>query len=333
MNKKILLSILILILVFILSNLIGTQFIAPDQVREAFKDSASYAHTILFGIRLPRTILAATGGALLAASGAAFQMYFRNSLAEPGILGITSGATLGAVIAQILGISAILFGTISPINVFAFIGALISGAIIALLSQKNSFKGNAITLLLCGTALGTFYASISSILMITKNRQLNGIYTWILGSFNGRGWTEVKFILIPAILSVTILYLCSNKLDLLSGGERTAQSLGLETNKLRTLILIAAGLAVSAAVCAGGTINFVGLIAPHIVRKFFGTKGKRLIFISMIFGAILLLLSDTFSRTIISPAELPTGIVTSLLGAPFFFSLIFTGKNKEGISC
>ena len=293
----------------------------------------SFSHTIIFNIRLPRALLAGIAGALLASSGAAFQMYFRNSLAEPGILGITSGATLGAVIAQILGISAIFFGTISPINIFAFGGAIASGLIIVFISKKQSFSVSAATVLLCGTALGTFYSSISSILMMTKSHELNGIYSWILGSFNGRGWTEIKFIILPSLVSAVILMFSANKLDLLAGGEITAKSLGLNAEKLRTLVLTAAGLGVSAAVCAGGTINFVGLIAPHIVRRFFGTRGKSLISLSAVFGAILVLLSDTFARTIISPAELPTGVITSLLGAPFFFSLLFIKKEKGGFSC
>ena len=168
---------------------------------------------------------------------------------------------------------------------------------------------------------------------MTKSHELNGIYSWILGSFNGRGWTEIKFIILPSLVSAVILMFSANKLDLLAGGEITAKSLGLNAEKLRTLVLTAAGLGVSAAVCAGGTINFVGLIAPHIVRRFFGTRGKSLISLSAVFGAILVLLSDTFARTIISPAELPTGVITSLLGAPFFFSLLFIKKEKGGFSC
>ncbi len=320
---------LLLALTFSASLLLGSQKLPPTQLVEAFTNSKSLSHTIIFSLRLPRTILALTAGALLSASGAAFQMYFRNSLAEPGIMGISSGATLGAVTAQAAGISSILFGTLSPINVFAFVGASLAGIIIIIISQKQNGTGSGITLLLCGTALGTFYAAVTSIILMTRIRQVNGLYYWILGSFNGRGWTEVRFVIAPAVISLALLIFCSNKLDLLSGGERTAQALGLETKRLRTMILISASLAVSAAVCAGGTINFVGLIAPHIVRHFIGTKGKSLISVSMIFGAILLIISDTIARTAISPAELPTGIITSLLGAPFFVSLIFSSSNKR----
>lgn len=328
---KTIISLLILVLVFCISLFAGTQKLSVAQILEAFQDSSSFPHTLIFSIRLPRAILALMSGALLAASGAAFQMYFRNSLAEPGIFGISSGATLGAVSAQLLGISPLFFGAISPVNISAFLGALLAGTIIVLASQKNS-SGSSIALLLCGSALGTFYAAISSVIMMTKNRQLNGIFSWLLGSFSGRGWTEIRFLLLPSLLSIFILLFCSGILDLMAGGESTARSLGVETKKLQTFVLIAASLAVSASVCAGGTINFVGLMAPHIVRKLFGTSGKKLISLSMIFGALLVLLSDLVARIVISPAELPAGIITSLLGAPFFISLIFNRNNRGEIS-
>ena len=181
-------------------------------------------------------------------------------------------------------------------------------------------------LLLCGTALGTLYSSLSSIIILTTDKEFHSIYTWILGSFNGRGWDELVFILLPSLISIVIMFSLSGSLDLLSSGETAAQSLGLEVQKVRILVLVSGSLAVSAAVCAGGTIGFVGLIAPHIVRSVIGPKGKKLIPFSMIFGAILLLVSDTIARVIIRPAELPTGLITSILGVPFFISLCVREK-------
>jgi iron complex transport system permease protein len=140
---------------------------------------------------------------------------------------------------------------------------------------------------------------------------------------------EVFIILVPSVVAIAILLFSSGKLDLMAGGETSAKALGLDTKKLKIVIIIAASLAVSASVCAGGTINFIGLIAPHIVRKIYGTKGKTLIPISMLYGAILLLLSDTIARTIIAPAELPAGLITSLLGVPFFISLIFSKQKRN----
>lgn len=325
------LTILAVLTALIISLLLGSQKLSFSQFIQAFTQKDSFASTVIWGLRLPRSILVMTSGALLASSGACFQMYFRNSLAEPGIIGISSGATLGAVIAQLTGAGAILFGTISPINLFAFLGALFAGFVITLISTKTKSQ-NSTTLLLCGTALGTFYASLSSIILITKIKQINGIYTWILGSFNGRSWQEFKLIIVPGIIALTLMFLSANKLDLMNAGEEGARALGLKTERLRLVVLICASLAVSAAVCAGGTINFIGLIAPHIVKKIYGVKGTKGMFLipfSAMYGSILLLLSDTFARVVIAPAELPAGLITSLLGAPFFVSLIF---SKQEIS-
>ena len=329
---KIIISVILLIFSFILSIFIGSKHLSFSQIIQAFKDKSSFPHTILFTLRLPRSLLAVISGALLASSGACFQRFFRNSLAEPGIIGISSAATLGAILSTLFinastatGFCAILFRFVNPLNFFGFLGALAAGFVISFIASKSKGQ-NSITVLLCGTALGTFYATLSSIILLTQSDNLHGIYTWILGSFNGRGWSELGFITIPSILSLVIMYLCSSRLDLMICGEDSASLLGADVGKLRIWILISASLAVSASVCAGGTINFVGLIAPHLVRKVFGTKylnGARLITLSMIFGAILVVLSDSLARILIAPSELPAGFLTSLLGAPFFISLLF----------
>ncbi len=315
----ILLSFFVLIICFVLSLLLGAQKISTENAK------------LLISLRLPRAILATLSGILLAGSGVCFQMYFRNPLAEPGIIGISSGATLGAVIAQSFGASLIIFKTVSPINIAAFFTAILSGLLVTFLASKEK-KGSTAVILLCGTALGTFYSSISSIILLTKTKELHGIYTWILGSFNGRGWTELKFIIFPSAFSMILFFLCANKLNLMAGGENSARSLGLNTANLKLEILIAVSFAVSSSVCAGGTINFVGLIAPHIARKVYKTKTSKGTFfmaISMLYGAILLLLSDILARVLIAPAEFPAGLITSLLGAPFFISLIFSPDSKK----
>lgn len=311
-------------------------FLGPEKISlKVLSGNGDYfENLILWNLRLPRTLLVLITGVLLGASGAVFQLFFRNPLAEPGIMGINSGATLGAVIASILmsaGGSTILsikiLRIISPVNLCAFLGALLSGLLVTSLAFSRRGKSASIMLLLCGTALGTLYSSISSILLLTNDQELHSIYTWILGSFNGRGWNELIFILPVSILSLVLMFLSARPLDLLSGGETTAKSLGVEVDKLRTIVLISGALAVSASVCAGGTIGFVGLIAPHITRKLFGPKSKTLIPLSMILGAVLLLISDTFARLIIAPAELPSGIITAILGVPFFIFLCLGKKD------
>lgn len=305
----------------------------PIQV--IFGQATKFQNIILWKIRLPRCLLVLVTGLLLGGSGAVFQLFFRNPLAEPGIMGISSGATLGAVIATVILAGRALppalepvFKFISPINLCAFLGALASGFFVTALAFSRAGKASSIMLLLCGTALGTLYSSISSAILLTSNKELHSIYTWILGSFNGRGWKELIFIALPSALSIIIAFAVSRPLDLLTCGEKTAASLGVQVDRLRIFVLICGALAVSSAVCAGGTIGFVGLIAPHIVRKLTGPKSRTLIPYSMMFGAALLLISDTIARTAIAPGELPAGIITSILGVPFFISLCLTRKNN-----
>lgn len=298
-----------------------------------FGQGDKFENIILWQLRLPRVLLVFITGLLLGGSGAVFQLFFRNPLAEPGIMGISSGATLGAVIASIVpGMMALtgrdgLGAFISPVNLCAFAGALGAGVLVTSLAFSRRGKASSVMLLLCGTALGTLYSSLSSMLLLTCNKELHSIYTWILGSFNGRGWNELFFIAVPAAVSIVLMFCVVRPLDLLTGGEKSAAALGVEVDRLRVLVLLCGSLAVSCAVCAGGTIGFVGLIAPHIVRKFLGPRARTLLPFSMIFGATLLLLSDTFARVVIAPGELPAGIITSILGVPFFLALCL-GRRK-----
>ena len=323
---------IVLVLSLVTALIFGAEKL-PFQV--IFGQGTKFQNIILWKIRLPRCLLVLVTGLLLGESGAVFQLFFRNPLAEPGIMGISSGATLGAVIATVILAGHALppalepvFKFISPINLCAFLGALASGFFVTALAFSKAGKASSVMLLLCGTALGTLYSSISSAILLTSNKELHSIYTWILGSFNGRGWKELIFIAIPSAVSIIIAFAVSRPLDLLTCGEKTAASLGVQVDRLRIFVLICGALAVSSAVCAGGTIGFVGLIAPHIVRKISGPKSKTLIPYSMMFGAALLLISDTIARTAIAPGELPAGIITSILGVPFFISLCLTRKNS-----
>jgi iron complex transport system permease protein len=321
---------ILLIISVILALVLGAEKVSLAAV---FGQGDKFENIILWQLRLPRVLLVFITGLLLGGSGAVFQLFFRNPLAEPGIMGISSGATLGAVIASIVpGLMALtgragVGALISPVNLCAFAGALLAGLLVTSLAFSRSGKASSVMLLLCGTALGTLYSSLSSMLLLTCNKELHSIYTWILGSFNGRGWNELIFIARPAAVSIVLMFCITGPLDLLTGGEKSAAALGVEVDRLRVLVLLSGSLAVSCAVCAGGTIGFVGLIAPHIVRKFLGPRARTLLPFSMVFGATLLLLSDTFARVIIAPGELPAGIITSILGVPFFLALCL-GRRK-----
>lgn len=314
----------------ILALMLGAEKVSLAAV---FGQGDKFENIILWQLRLPRVLLVFITGLLLGGSGAVFQLFFRNPLAEPGIMGISSGATLGAVIASIVpGVMALtgrggIGAFISPVNLCAFAGALGAGVLVTSLAFSRRGKASSVMLLLCGTALGTLYSSLSSMLLLTCNKELHSIYTWILGSFNGRGWNELFFIAVPAAVSIVLMFCVVRPLDLLTGGEKSAAALGVEVDRLRVLVLLCGSLAVSCAVCASGTIGFVGLIAPHIVRKFLGPRARTLLPFSMIFGATLLLLSDTFARVVIAPGELPAGIITSILGVPFFLALCL-GRRK-----
>ena len=338
-NKKdfsiiLILFLIILFISFVVSICVGSQKISLNDLLQIFNfqkqdnvdNKILMLKNIIFKIRIPRSLLVMFSGFVLAGSGCVFQGFFRNSLAEPGVLGISSGATLGAVLSLLLP-TFFTFKFIQSIALFAFLGAIISGIIIFLLSLKSNSFTSSSSVILTGTALGTFFSSITSIILLSKQNQLHSIYVWLLGSFSGKGWNEFYFLILPFCISIILIFVSGKFLDLLSVGEISAQTLGLDIKKTRLLVLITGAIGVSSSVCAGGTIGFVGLICPHIIRSLFSSKHKYLIPLSILFGGILLLLSDILARVLISPIELPVGVITSLLGAPFFISLIFSKKD------
>lgn len=319
MNKKlrkftVVLPLLIIVLLAFFAVTVGTKFISPLSI---FSNTLSDIDcTIVTRLRVPRILISILCGALLGGTGAVFQGFFRNPLADSGIMGISSGATFGAVLSGLISVSAGF--VISRVSVFAFVGALLSALCVYLVS-KIFRERSSVTLLLSGTAIGTFFSALASIIILTHERDLHSFYAWTCGSFNAKGWNELAVFVIPSVIALLMLMLSSKHLDVLVCGEESAKALGMNYNFVRNWILIAGSLASACAVCEGGIISFVGLIAPHIVRKIYGPKHKILIFESMVYGGALMLVSDTIARTVISPAEIPVGIITSLIGVPFFF--------------
>jgi len=277
---------------------------------------------ILFDIRIPRILLSLLCGALLGGTGAVFQGFFRNPLADSGVLGISSGATFGAVLFGFLNLhTAISLKFINPITVFAFCGSLITGFLI--FSFSGFYKRtSSVTLLLAGTSIGTFLSSLSSLFLLVQEKNLHTIYVWTMGSFNAKGWNEVFFFIIPSVISLILLLLCSKELNILGSGEKTAVTLGVNLKATKIYILFAGSLATACAVCAGGIISFVGLISPHLMRPIFGSNHKVLIPASMLTGAVLLTASDAIARLVVAPAEIPVGIITALIGVPFFIVIL-----------
>jgi iron complex transport system permease protein len=311
---------LIVLLLFFLSLILGSESISLGKIATAFKekDYSSFVLTIILKIRLPRSILALLSGALLAASGTVFQGYFRNPLADPGLIGVSAGATLGAVIFSSLSLF---------IPIGAFFGGLMAVSLVYLIAGGSKTSTDSSRLLLSGTALGVLFAAITSVLLILKDKEIYKMYLWTQGSFNAKGWNILFMVLFPSLLSFFLMFLTTKKLDLLSFGEKSAETLGLNLQGTKLLCLTSASLASASSVCAGGTIGFIGLIAPHTMRILFGSRHKKLLPLSMLFGSSLVLFSDILARKIAPPMEVPIGIITAFIGVPFFLFLLRRGRQ------
>lgn len=313
----------LVLILFIISLFAGSESIPFFEVLKilTFSPEADFFNKIiLLDLRLSRSVLAFLTGALLAGSGTLFQGYFQNPLADTGIMGISAGATFGAVLSGFFSFSITL--TVSIMGLSAFIGSLLTGLLVYLLAHRNVYSQNAVSLLLVGTALGTFLSALTSIILLANFREMHTVYIWTLGSFNGKGWDDFLFALFPSLLSFLLFVLITPSLDTLTGGEKTAQSLGVKTKSVRFWVLTAGSLATATAVCSGGTISFIGLIAPHICRKIYGPSHRKLLVFSTLYGGAFLLFSDILARTLLAPTEIPVGIITALFGAPFFMYAI-----------
>jgi iron complex transport system permease protein len=282
--------------------------------------------TIIIKIRLPRIILAMFVGAALAVSGAAFQGMFKNSMADPYVIGISSGAALGAAIGIVSKLNVNILG-LSSISIFAFVGALLSTFIVYNLARVKS-RVPTTNLLLSGIAVGYFFTSIMSLLMFIFSRDLANIVFWTLGSFSARNWNHVNTVAIPITIGIAIIYFYSRDLNVMLMGEENAYGMGINVEKVKKVILITCAMMTAFAVSVTGIIGFVGLIIPHIVRIVLGPDHRVVIPAAAITGGIFLIITDTISRTVISPMEIPIGIITAILGGPFFIYLLRKKKTK-----
>ena len=285
------------------------------------------ATTIVRDIRLPRTILAALVGGGIAAAGAAIQGLFRNPLADPALIGVSSGAALFAAGFLVLGIHSPL------VQVLGLPGSAFAGGVLAtLLVLETGRRGGTISsMLLAGVAINSMaIAGVGLFSYLSTDLELRSVAFWALGSFNGASWHNVMIaLLIPAM--VFMLTLESRNLNAMTLGDREAGHLGISVSHLRWRVVIYTALAVGVGVSLAGVIAFVGLVVPHLVRLSLGSNHYVVIPGSALLGAILMLLADTLSRCLLAPAELPIGILTALLGGPFFIYLIVRQKGRLGI--
>ncbi|MCX5999489.1 MAG: iron chelate uptake ABC transporter family permease subunit [Chloroflexi bacterium] len=276
--------------------------------------------TAILDVRLPRVILAAIAGAALSVAGATYQGLFRNPLADPYLIGVAQGAGLGAVIGFMLHLGWGGWG-LSVVSLLALVGGL--GA--AFFTYYLGRVGRTLpmtSLILAGVALGSFLLAITSFLMLTSGESLHGIYSWLMGGFSSPRWIQVEVMLPFVSLGVVFICLYGQKLNVMQLDEEQAQQLGINVERTKRLLLLAATLITAAAVCFGGVIGFVGIIIPHAVRLIWGPDYRFLLPLATVAGSIFLVLADLLARTALAPQEIPLGIITAFFGAPFFLYLL-----------
>jgi iron complex transport system permease protein len=276
--------------------------------------------SILFEIRLPRVVLGAIVGAVLAVAGASYQGVFRNALADPFLLGVAAGAGLGATVAfSVTGDS----GLLAP---FAFVGGM--AAVVVTYALGRSVGGRSATsLILAGVAVAAFATAVQTYVLQQNVATLREVYSWILGRLVTVGWREVWELAPYAVVATVVLFASRRLLDVLSIGEDEAGALGINVSRVRLVVVVAATLATAAAVSVSGLIGFVGIIVPHTIRLLFGWSYRVIIPLSVLFGAAFLMLADIVARTLTAPAELPIGVVTAFFGAPFFLLVLRTMRG------
>jgi iron complex transport system permease protein len=312
----------------LISALVGAADLNPVATLAALLDKIPFVRlpsslnqldrAVLFDIRLPRITLGLMVGGLLAVAGAGYQGVFRNPLVDSGMLGASAGAGLGATLA-IVYLSQL--GT-AAVPVAAFVGSL-AGVTIAYLSGAVASNGTA-TLLLAGVAVGLFLTAVQTYIMQRSAQDLQQIYFWLLGSLSGATWQQAAEILPYAAVSVTVVLLHGRHLDVLSVGDDEARALGVHPARVRLIVIAACALAAASAVAVSGLIGFVGIVVPHVVRRLAGPGYRRVLPLSLLAGAGFLVLADTLARTVVSPAELPIGVVTALVGSPVFVWILRT---------
>lgn len=332
-RRNVIIVVLVLLPIsFLLALSFGTINISFTDVISSLLSDSTHSRTnlVIEQIRLPRALLAAMIGALLGICGATTQGLFRNPLADPSLIGVTAGASTGGALAIFFAASLTQINGVSGLTLISF-GGFLGGSIAVILvySIATDKQGTSVaTMLLAGIAITAIASSFTNILEFFGDEQmLRRISLWRMGGLDGASYARVSIAAVFCLVIFTVLPKFSTALNALLLGESEARHLGIEVQKIKIslILLVAAGVGVSVALA--GTIAFVGLIVPHIIRLLIGPDHRYLLPISALGGAILLLLSDTIARTIMSPIELPVGIVTALLGAPFFISLLRQRHN------
>ena len=335
-HRPYLLNTLLLLTAFIFSVALGAVFIPPQtifrilanqivglNISPDWPDSFS---AIILAVRLPHTVLVVLTGAALGSSGAAYQGLFRNPLADPYLIGVASGAGLGAVAAMALNWPTNLLG-FYLIPMGAFVGAILTVVLVYNLARVDGLVPLT-TLILAGVAIGAFASALTSFLMLRTELQLHRAISFLLGGSPIAGWDPVIAVLPYMLLGMGLLTVSGHMLNVLQFGEEEAKQMGLNVDRAKVFIIVVASLTTAVAVAFSGVIGFVGLIVPHMIRIIWGPDYRRLIPLSILGGGSALLLADMLARILLAPSTLPVGIVTAMAGAPFFLWILRRAKRE-----
>ena len=316
----------------IVALLVGSVALSPSEVIKALADRLPFLDVshgltevesrLLFELRMPRVVMGGMVGAVLAVAGAGYQGVFRNPLADPYLLGVAAGAGLGAT--AVIGLG----GGSGAIPIVAFAGGL--AAVGATYALSRTVGGRTTTsLILAGVAVAAFATAVQTFLLQRNYETLREVYSWILGRLVTVGWSEVWTLIPYALLASAALLVLRRLLDVLGLGDDEATGLGVDVARVRRIVVIAATLATAAAVSVSGLIAFVGIIVPNTIRLLTGWSYRVIIPLSLVYGACFLILADLVARTVVAPAELPIGVVTAFLGAPFFLLVLRTMRGSS----
>jgi iron complex transport system permease protein len=336
LSRAYLINLSLLALALAFSIAMGAVFIPPETLARMIithlpglsilPDWPETFNVIIYRIRLPHTALITLTGAALAGSGAAYQGLFRNPLADPYLIGVASGAGLGAVLAMSIRWPTDWFGLFT-VPVAAFAGATITVTLVYSIARTGKTLPTT-TLILAGVAVGAFASALTSLMMLRSEGEIRRALAWLLGGSTISGWNPVLAALPYIFIGLGILVVSGHALNVLQFGDDQAQQLGLPVNRVKAILILAASLTTAAAVSFSGIIGFVGLIVPHLVRILWGPDYRHLVPLSILGGATILLLADLLARTLLAPQELPVGIITALAGAPFFLWVLKRAKQQ-----
>jgi iron complex transport system permease protein len=305
--------------------LVGAVHVGPGDVARTLAAHLPLLHVsppdpltagIVWDLRLPRVVLAGLVGAMLALAGGSYQGAFGNPLADPYLLGIAAGAGLGATLAIVYGPAGSGASLLLPLAAFA--GGAVSVAAAWALGRSAGRTGGATALVLAGVTVASFFTALQALVLQQHAEEIRAVYSWLLGQLSGASWRQVAIVLPYLAASSALLLACGWRLDAMRVGDEEAAALGVDVRRVRLTIVVAATVGTSAAVAVSGLIGFVGIIVPHAIRLVLGAGYRLILPLSLVVGAAFLILADALARVVLAPAELPIGVVTAMLGAPFF---------------